>query len=603
MPKSAFIPTRLIPLFLPVLLLFPVLLSGVRVDVSVNKYTISTNDQLTLTLRISDTSRLNISEPPAPAVSLFSFRNMTSSSSSSVLIQNGRMVSEYSHSYAYIYLPQKAGKTTIPSFTVRVNNKDYKTRPIEISIIASNNNSPQQRQSSPAFPRRDPFGFTIPNDWDSDSQINGNTMLIALPENQYVYLGYPAVVSYYLYTDEMVRSFNLDDEKDYEGYGKSTFEQPTMLNYEDVRYQGKNYKRALIKRLAIIPNKEGNLQAPQMLGVARLYNFGYLNKDLRSSGGAIVVRPLPRDKQPLGFGGAVGNFKVTHSISKTELALGEALTFTLKIQGRGNFNRFSAPVFTAGKGFQASSPVVMDNLKAGIEGSRTYYYTLIPQTKGELRLPALPFVWFDHDQGEYRNFIMPEQVINVKAANVLSYLNRIWEPQAPRTMHPKLKRDSYPVYKAYASQAWYWVLVLMILVLCGFVSVLSYEAKLKRKSPELYAQKQAGRILQKYMKHATSAAQSLSTEFYPLAERALFEYLATKYKLANHLSTDEKLTCLRDKNIPPELIAEMQGFLQSCQQARFMPEADRAINLQEDLALLQKIIAGFSRIKNNGAKL
>ncbi|PKN72763.1 MAG: hypothetical protein CVU50_06285 [Candidatus Cloacimonetes bacterium HGW-Cloacimonetes-3] len=583
-------------------MLLPLMLGGVKVDVSVNKYVVSINDQLTLTLRISDSSRLNISEPPAPAVNLFSFRNMTSSSSSSVSIQGGKMVSVYSHNYSYIYFPQKEGQTSIPSFTVRVNNQDYKTRPIDISIIASTTNSTQPRQSSPAFPGRDPFGFTIPNDWNGDSSTSGNTMLIALPENQYVYQGFPAVVSYYLYTDEMVRSFNLEDEKDYEGYGKSTFEQPTMLNYEEVRYQGRNYKRALIKRLAIIPNKDGNLQAPQMQGIARLYNFGYLNKDLKSSGGAIVVRPLPREKQPAGFSGAVGNFKVSHSVSKTELALGEALTFTLKIQGRGNYNRFSAPVFIAGKGFQASSAVVMDNLNAGIDGTRTYYYTLIPQTKGELRLPELPFAWFDHDQGEFRSFVMPEQVIQVKAANVLSYLNRIWEPQSPRTMHPRLKRDKYPVYKAYPSQAWYWVPVLLIVIFCLLISVLSYNVKLKRKSPELYAQRQAGRILQRYMKHATVAAENLSTEFYPLAEKALFDYLATKYKLANHLSTEEKISNLREKSIPLELIAEMQSFLQSCQQARFMPEADRAINLREDLELLQRIIAGFSRIKNNGVK-
>jgi hypothetical protein len=521
---------------------------------------------------------------------------MTSSSSSSVSFMGTKKVAEYTQEYSYIYFPQKEGKTTIPSFSVRVNNQEYKTRPIEISIVPATNPSPGSGQASPSVPG--PFGFSLPDFWQEEPRESGNTMLIALPETQYVYMGFPAVVSYYLYTDEMVRSFNLEDEKDAPGYGKSTYEQPTMLNYEDVRYQGKSYKRALIKRLAIMPNQEGTLQAPKMQGIARLYSFGYLNKSLQSSGGTIVVRPLPANNVPAGFSGAVGNFKVSHTLSKTELALGEALTFTLKIQGRGNFNRFSAPAFAAGKGFQVSSPVVMDNLNAGIEGTRTYYYTLIPQHKGEFKIPDLAFAWFDHDQAEYRKYAMPDQLIEVKAANVLSYLNRIWEPQSPRSMHPRISRDKYPVYIAYASQAWYWVLVSLILLGSVLASLKAYDTKLKRKSPELYATKQAGRILHKYMKHATNAAQSLSPEFYPLAEKALFDYLAVKYKLANHLSTDEKISQLREFGIPLELIQEMQHFLQSCQQARYMPEADRAVNLQEDLALLQKIISGFSRLKH-----
>ncbi|MDD2228908.1 MAG: BatD family protein [Candidatus Cloacimonetes bacterium] len=581
------------------LLFLPILLSAVRVDVSVNKYTISTNDQLTLTLKISDSARLNVSEPSAPVVNLLSFRNMTSSSASSVSWQGGGMVSEHSHTYNYIYFPQKTGKTTIPAFSVKVNNRDYKTRPIDITVIAAANPNSKQSQSSPAFPNSNPYGFTLPDYWGDNNQALGNTFLTALPETQYVYSGFPALVSYYLYTDEMVRSFNLEEENDFEGYGKSTYEQPTMLNYEDVRHNGKNYKRALIKRLAIMPNREGTLQAPQMKGIARLYNFGYLNKSLQSTGGVIAVRPLPRTNVAAGFNGAVGNFKLSHSISKAELALGEALTFILKIQGRGNFNRFSAPAFATGKGFQVSSPVVMDNINAGIEGSRTFYYTLIPQSKGQLKLPDLPFSWFDNDQGEYRTYSISNQIIEVKSANVLSYLNRIWEPQTPRSMHPKINKAKYPAYITYAGQAWYWLIVFLILAFCVLVSIKAYELKLKRKSPELYAKKQAGRILQKYMKQATNAAQNLSPEFYPLAEKALFDYLTAKYKLGNSLSTEEKISMLREQNVPLELVEEMQSFLQHCLTARFMPEADRTINLQEDLGLLQNIIFGFSRLKNH----
>jgi len=79
----------------------------------------------------------------------------------------------------------------------------------------------------------------------------------------------------------------------------------------------------------------------------------------------------------------------------------------------------------------------------------------------------------------------------------------------------------------------------------------------------------------------------------------LFQYLASKYKLSNHLSTQEKLQALSEKNIPQWLLDEIQIFLSHSQAARFMPETDRAVNLEEDLARIRKIFTGFSRLSKN----
>jgi len=579
--------------FILLIMLIPLALNALKVDVSVNKSTLSTSDQLELTLKISDTNRMNVSEPQPPQIPLFTFRNMTSSSASSVALNGAKLISEFSETYKYIYFPVKTGQTTVPTLSVTVNNRNYNTRLIDITVVKSISKNPGQ--STPPVPGFNPFGFDEPVYWN-ESPVTDNTRLVALPETQYVYRGFPAIVSYYLYTDTMVRSFNLEDEKDFSGYGKSTYEQPTMLNYENVQLNGKSYKRALVKRLAIMPNQEGNLQAPQLSGVARLYNFGYLDKSLASSGGNIVVRPLPKDDVPTGFTGAVGNFSISHSQSKQELSLGEALTFTLKITGKGNFNQFSPPLFSSGKGFQVSSPMVMDNLNAGIEGSRTYYYTLIPQDKGDFRLPELKFVWFGNDSGRYQIYKIPELSIKVSGGHVLSYLNRLWEPRQHRYMFPKLSRKSYPVYKPFTKQPWYWALVIIILSGSGVISVFALDRKLKGTNPELYAQKKADKVLQHYMKHALSAAQSLSTEFYPLAEKALVDYLAAKYKLPKHLSTPEKLNALMGEKIQEELLRELQSFLEICISARYRPEADRAINLQEDLQKARNLINAFVRL-------
>lgn len=582
--------------------LLPIILFAVRVDVSVNKYTISTDDQLELTLKVSDGARLNISEPSPPGIQLFTFRNLTSSSSSSMVMNGTRMSSEFSHIYRYIYFPTKTGSTTVPAFNVTVNGKAYQTRPIQLTVIKGQGRKPSQ--STPPVPGYNPFSFAEPDYWTQPDTPSGDTRLLALPENQTVYRGFPAIVSYYIYTDSMVRSFNLEAEKDFSGYGKSTFEQPTMLNYENVRLGGKSYKRALIKRLAIIPGSEGVLQAPQMEGKARLYSYGYSDLNLQSTGGKLTVRALPGENIPAGFTGAVGNFELSHSLSKQELGLGEALTFTLKIRGRGNFNQFTAPLFSSGQGFQVSSPMVIDNLKAGIEGTRTYYYTLIPQTKGEFKLPELKFAWFANDAGRYQVYHSPRDEINVKSTPVLSYLNRLWEPRNPRSIYPRLLKSRYPDYRPITGQSWYWILIFTIGAGTIFASALALDKKLKSTDPEAYARKKADKILQRYMKQAFTAARELSDSFYPLAEKALFDYLAAKYKLPRHLSVPEKLSALNDLQVPKALIGELQSFLDASAAARFRPASDRAINLNEDLDKLKRIVRGFAglnRTSGNGA--
>lgn len=578
------------------LFLMPVLLSSLNVDVSVNKYNIGMDDHLQLTLKVSDSQRLYVSEPQPPQIPLFSFRNMTSASQRTTSMAGLKVASEFSQVYTYIYIPQKTGKTTIPSFKVKVNNREYSTRTIEINIVKGA--APQPRQSAPPNPFADPFGFDVPDPFSTRTYDTGNTFLLALPEKQTVYRGFPAVVSYYLYTDEMVRSFNLDDEIDYSGYGKSTYEQPSMLNYEDTTLNGKSFKCALIKRLALMPNQDGVLQAPKMQGSARLYNFGYLNKPLTSVNAEIVVKPLPRDNVPTGFNGAVGNFKLSHNILDTEITLGEALTLSLKIQGRGNFNQFTAPRFTNEDGFQISSPMVVDNLQSGIDGTRTYYYTIIPQRKGEQTLPELRFVWFGNDVGEYRIYTVTPIKVNVKPAHVLSYLNRLWEQNLPTEMQPKIVRKSFKPYRLVAGQAWYWFTIVLLLSLFAIVTLIALDRKLQQRNPQAYAKKKAEKILHKYMKQSIEAAQNLSPEFYPLAEKALFNYLDSKYKLPNRLSNQEKIAELVQREIPGILVDDINRFLSHCQAARFMPEADRAVNLQADSALLKGIVSAFSKLRS-----
>lgn len=579
-------------ILLSLILLLPLFLNGVKVTAAVNKTQLSTADRLEYTIKISNDGSINLSEPAAPQIELFSFLGMNSSSSSSTTFSGLKATTHHTRTYTYTYLPLKTGTTTIPAQQIKIANQIHSTTPIQVSVVQSQTSPPAQ--SSPWV--RNPFGYQDPDLFLTPGSMTGSTLLLAVPESRRVFKGEPVIVSYYLYTDQMVRSFNMEDEKDFPGYGKSIFTQPTNLEYENTTLSGKRYQRALLKRLALSPNTTGTIQTPVLSGTARIYSFGYLSQGVSSTPVNIEVMPLPRDNVPDSFTGAVGSFEVSGNVSSEELSLGEAITFTLRIKGRGNFNQFGNPAFPETPA-QVSSPVTVDKLNAGIEGVRTLYYTIIPHDKGVYTLPGLSFSWFDPSSGSYRTYKSDAAQISVKSANVISYFSGLLDGSAPRSLQPMIARNAYHDYRSYLNMPWYWIIVAVILLMLIISGIKAFDKLQQRNNPIKYASKEADRALQKYLKEASAAAQELSPAFYPLAEKGLMQYLTEKYGISNHLSNPDKIASLRDLGIEEDVLKRTADFLELCARARFMPPESSATNLAADLSALRQIVASFSKLR------
>lgn len=578
------------------LLLAPLFLNAISVTASVNKNTITTADRLEYTIQVSSEDSFTMSEPAPPEIPNFSFVNMRSASSSSTSITGFKAARKISRSFIYYYIPKAEGNSKIPAQQIRIVNKVYSTPEFEISVVKAVGSRPSQ-----SGPGVNPFDvFEDPNlSWPA-RRIQGNTLLLALLQRGTVYKGQPVVVSYYLYTDQMVRSYNLDDEQDYQGYGKGTYEQPGMLNYETVSYQGKRFQRALIKRLVLLPNEVGRLQVPQLKGTARIYEFGYLSQNLVSQDQFLEVLPLPEKGVPQGFSGAVGSFNISETISAREINLGEAITFSLRIAGTGNFNQFANPGFESGTA-QISSPVAVDRLNAGIDGSRTLYYTIIPSDKGSFSLPKLSFSWFDPDSRSYHSYSRPDLDVTVKSANVISYFSGLLEGSTPKTINPMLSRPVYPQYGSYLNSLWYWLSAIMTVLAMGISAYFALDKKRRRSDPGTWTRQQASRKLKRYLQESGEAAKRGSSEFYATAERGFMQFLSDKYGIPKGLSTAEKVQQLSEHEISEDLLAQSSEFLERCARARFAPDADSELQITEDYIALNHLVRAFSKMNGKGA--
>ena len=567
--------------------------SKVSVSNSVNKQVLYQSDLLLYNLRVSASGSVQPEEPPAPNVSGLRFHTQTSSRESRANIVNGRLETSSSVTYSYYYYPTRSGKITIPAQSVRVGSSVYRTNPITVEVKPDISSPPSRpspsRPQRPSSPSYDPFGSFLP----PPPEAEGESYIVCLPETQSVYRSEPAIVSYYLYTTEDVRSLNLTEERDFDGYGKAVFEQPGSLDFERVEYKGRSFRRSLLKRLVLYPHSTGTLKAPEMAGSIRLMTFMYQNRNLSSRPASITVRELPSGA-PAGFGGAIGSFAITENYSSQSVRLGEAIVYTVQISGQGNFNQFTAPSMSSDARVQISSPQVRDQLNAGTKGTRILQYTIIPKVKGEIRLPLFKFSWLDSSSGKYLIFSGREAVLSVKPGTSTVTTPELDKMLDKLSMFSRIEREVYPPFRPWHLRWWFWLLAGLMLLSLPVSAVRAKRKQARFRDPVGWKNREAAARLRDSFNQAKSLAASSSKDFYQVAGNCLSAYLAERYDLTAHLGTGELATELASKGLSDDLISQIQQFLTDMQAALFAPSANSDNAIATDLQKLEKIVRALT---------
>src|SRR6266481_7770817 len=123
--------------------------------------------------------------------------------------------------------------------------------------------------------------------------------------------------------------------------------------------------------------------------------------EIKSEPVALEVKPLP-PKAPPSFSGAIGNFTMATDANPKSLQVGDPITVTTAISGRGNFDRVNAPVVEDERGwhkYPPSSKFKQDD-EVGISGTKTFETVLSPNEKKQA-LPVLAFSYFDPAKEQY----------------------------------------------------------------------------------------------------------------------------------------------------------------------------------------------------------
>jgi hypothetical protein len=332
----------------------------------------------------------------------------------SQLVEGRNFSFTYSFIYSYTILPLKAGTFTIPPQTLQTSDGNISTPTLTLNVSPNDNNTSARGRRG---------GTSI------DASKLAFVDLVAPEATAYVGESIPVEIRLGFYT--RVRH-QLADGPDLSGKGFTTQHMPQPVQSIE-QINGRTYEVYTFKT-AISPVHSGRLeigpvQAKAVVEVPRRrsrsngspfdafgmnnpFNDPFFNDpfagvpeqreiSFQSHAASIEVKPLPPNA-PASFSGAVGNFSLTSAVKPKTAQIGDPLTVTAMISGRGNFDRVDAPTLADDRGWHTYPPSA--NFKAnddvGLSGTKSFEMVLTPNEQ-KTAIPPLLFSYFDPLKNSY----------------------------------------------------------------------------------------------------------------------------------------------------------------------------------------------------------
>jgi hypothetical protein len=313
--------------------------------------------------------------------------------------------------FTYTILPLRTGRFIIPSQTLRAGNNPLRTPELTLNVT----DSPKQ-----------PSGANRAGD-AADPKKNAFAELIVPKTTAYVGEMIPIVVRVGFEIQTRVR--NIAPEIDLPGQG---FTKQKMRASEARQVIGGKtyniitYKTAIaaartgtieigpvdIPAVVLIPQSQRNRAFPQNpMGLSdpldSFFNdpwlMGSVPREIKLTTERvnIEVKPLPPNAPPT-FSGAVGNFTMTGDANPKSVQVGDPITVTARISGRGNFDRVAGPSFEDERGWHKYPPSAdfKQDDDVGISGAKTFETVLSPNERKD-KIPAQLFTYFDSIKEQY----------------------------------------------------------------------------------------------------------------------------------------------------------------------------------------------------------
>jgi hypothetical protein len=315
-------------------------------------------------------------------------------------IINNKVTTTITTIMTYSLAASQAGQTQLPSLTVEVDGKTYRTNPVSANILKP--------------------GTTDQLDLE-----------VTLSEQQ-CFAGQPVLLMVKFYYSAEIRNpqFNIPVLSSDAFY----FENPDVLTQQVKEYDLGTGTTVLVSQHQVVHNnKQSNLiilrkiLIPKTAGLIRIEPtavsadvavgrtrsrdpfdsfFGsqlkYKRFMVNSEPLELTVLPLPDQGKPAQFYGLVGQYTISASATPTKVNVGDPITLTIKIGGGRYLKPVQWPALEQVPGLAANFKIPSQKASPTIEsGFKVFTQTIRANNDKVTEIPSLPLVYFDAEKGKY----------------------------------------------------------------------------------------------------------------------------------------------------------------------------------------------------------
>ncbi len=513
------------------------------------------------------------------------------SSSSSTQIINHQVTTSVSISYTYILEATEEGEFTLTNASVTVNGQTYRADPIQIKVL------PQGAAPQPSTPAR-------PQQESREPELPGREDIFIRAQASHTnpYQGEQVIISYKLYTRIDIANYNIDALPSFHGFWSENLSSGQSSVSTEV-INGINYRVAEIRRVAVFPQRSGELKIDPMtvdmtvrvrrsqqqrrgsiidefFGSSPFDRFQNLQHSVRSNAITMQVKPLPVQNRPAGFTGLVGSYEMSARLRPEELDVNDASNLLLTIQGTGNIRMLEPPKILFPRHLDVFDPKIEENVSAGsngISGSRLFDYLIIPRSAGMVEIPSISFIYFDPARSEY--ITRKTKPLTLKVQGDASLAHGMQQHGDASFLAEDIRfintgaANWRPIGMIFfRSQSFYLLLVSPIALLIIFLIIYRKHLKASQDIAGMRTRK-AQKVARKRLKLAQKYLdEGKRSEFYDEIFRALWGFVSDRLNMpVAMLNKDNVASAFREKKVSGELADKFLEGLDECEFARFSP--------------------------------
>ena len=530
-------------------------------------------------------------QPPAFDPS-FSVAGPQSSSSRNVQWINGEVSSVSTTTLIYYITASTPGRYTIPPAQYETKKLTVSSTPVEIEV-ASEGSAPAQGTQGAQSTQQ---GKQAPA---AGSEISLRLLL----GTREVYVGQPVTATLKLFTRINLSGINDLKYPDFKGFLREDIETPQLTNLESEVIDGVQYGTGVLQRFVLYPQLSGEIridpiQITALVQERKNVNDSFFNdpffdnffssvttvpRMVSTQPAVIRVKPLPEPK-PSDFHGAVGAFELSSSLSKTDIEVNDAITYTVTLKGTGNLNLAGEPVINFPQGIEKYDPKVTVKSSGTASGTKTFEFLLIPRNTGTFDLPPVSYTVFDASQEKYVTLRATGYTVKVTGTTGaresatpvytpgedVKYLGQ--DIRFIRNGRGRLELVASPL----VSKTYYWLWFALALFLTAAVLLLRRESLRRNADVTGLRNRRAAKNARRILSKARSLLDAGKPEMVNAElARALWGYLGDKLNIPlSDLTKDKCNDTLRSHKVEEDIITELDLVLSATEYSRYSRSAE-----------------------------